>query len=79
MGPLIVGLGNPTDKYKHNRHNIGFMVIDALVNDLTSSNITKSIFTIDCEEFPSNGNDSNNGGNSGDNGGDNGVAPPPDM
>lgn len=41
---LIVGLGNPTDKYKHNRHNIGFMVIDKLVNDLNSSNITKSIF-----------------------------------
>ena len=27
---LLVGLGNPGDKYKNNRHNIGFMVIDAI-------------------------------------------------
>ncbi|MDT8317893.1 MAG: aminoacyl-tRNA hydrolase [bacterium] len=27
---LIAGLGNPGDKYSNNRHNIGFMVIDAL-------------------------------------------------
>ena len=41
---LIVGLGNPTDKYKHNRHNIGFMVIDQLIDDLCASNITKTTF-----------------------------------
>ncbi len=41
---LIVGLGNPTDKYKNNRHNIGFMVIDQLIDDLSPSNITKNSF-----------------------------------
>lgn len=27
---LIIGLGNPGEKYKNNRHNVGYMVIDQL-------------------------------------------------
>ena len=34
---LIVGLGNPGKKYQDTRHNIGFMVLDQLANEFSSS------------------------------------------
>ncbi len=34
---LLVGLGNPGDKYKNNRHNIGFMVMDRIAEDYNAS------------------------------------------
>lgn len=30
---LLVGLGNPGDKYRGNRHNIGFMTMDQIARD----------------------------------------------
>ncbi len=41
---LVVGLGNPTPAYKNNRHNIGFMAIDYLLDSLNPTKINKSTF-----------------------------------
>ena len=41
---LIVGLGNPEEKYRHNRHNVGFMVVDSLLDDLSCTSVNKSNF-----------------------------------
>ncbi len=38
---LIIGLGNPGEKYKNNRHNIGYMVVDNLKSQM--SNVKSSI------------------------------------
>jgi len=35
---LIVGLGNPGEKYEQTRHNLGFMVVEALARQFSISN-----------------------------------------
>ncbi len=41
---LFVGLGNPDDKYKNNRHNIGFMVVDSIANEFPAFDGFRSKF-----------------------------------
>lgn len=42
---LFIGLGNPGESYSQNRHNVGYMVIDAL-NSYMESTFRKSANTI---------------------------------
>ncbi len=48
---LIVGLGNPGDKYKNSRHNVGFILLDDIVSDWTSDKYSNSLISKNSESI----------------------------
>jgi len=37
---LIVGLGNPGKKYEKNRHNVGFLAVDYLIDKFNATRVS---------------------------------------
>ena len=37
---LIVGLGNPGKKYEKNRHNVGFLAVDYLIDKFNATKVS---------------------------------------
>ena len=48
---LIVGLGNPGEKYKNNRHNVGFIFIDFIAKLLNGYIAKKQYNNITIQQF----------------------------
>ena len=46
---IIIGLGNPGEKYKETRHNIGFEILDAISNKHSQSKWIKRFHGLYCE------------------------------
>lgn len=47
---IIVGLGNPGDKYQKNRHNVGFMFLDFLAGEKADWKINKKFNALILEQ-----------------------------
>ena len=50
LSRVIVGLGNPGERYSGNRHNVGFLVLDALARE-ASGIWSADLFSTTCRAF----------------------------
>lgn len=50
---LVVGLGNPEQKYDNTRHNIGYMFVDNLLKQINDKNAENNTFKTDRYAFVS--------------------------
>jgi PTH1 family peptidyl-tRNA hydrolase len=48
---LVVGLGNPGPRYEGNRHNIGFMVVDAVLKEVDAKSYRRREDLADTEQY----------------------------
>ena len=55
MTKLLVGLGNPGDKYFETKHNVGFMLIDQIAKKQNVTFTHDKIFQADLASFFLNG------------------------
>ncbi|MFC4651653.1 aminoacyl-tRNA hydrolase [Lactococcus nasutitermitis] len=55
MTKMIVGLGNPGDKYEKTKHNMGFMALDLLAKDLDATFKMEKTFIAEVAETFVNG------------------------
>lgn len=46
---LLIGLGNPGQKYRYNRHNLGFMVLDEVVRRYSFSSFRRRFHSLASE------------------------------
>ncbi|MEK7075538.1 MAG: aminoacyl-tRNA hydrolase, partial [Patescibacteria group bacterium] len=46
---VIIGLGNPGEKYKNNRHNVGFLALDHILKELQTISCNSSFDSKICE------------------------------
>ncbi len=49
LARVIIGLGNPGERYAQNRHNIGFMVLEALAREAAGNHWTVEIMASTCQ------------------------------